>query len=88
MSTCLATTRHGGHRDGDVDRLGVAPVVVGHHALDPGVAVGGEESVGARQERRAGRSLLVGQDLGVGQPQVVVGEREDVVEPDLGLLLS
>ena len=49
-----------------------------------GDAVGGEVVDGAGQERRAGRALLVGQDLGVGQPGVVVDQRVDVVEADPG----
>ena len=47
-----------------------------------GDAVGGEVVGGAGEERRAGRALLVGQDLGVGQPGVVIDEGVDVVEAD------
>ena len=44
---------------------------------------GGEEAAARVEERRAGRGFLVGQDLGVGQPGVVVDSGVDVVEPDL-----
>jgi hypothetical protein len=41
--------------------------VVGQYPLD-GDAVGGEEHPGAAQESGAAGGLLIGQDLGIGQP--------------------
>jgi hypothetical protein len=52
-----------------------APVghrVVGHHPLDPVDADGGEEGRGRAEEAGAGGSGLVGMDLGVGKPGVVI----------------
>src|SRR4029079_10666388 len=66
--------------------LGVAPVVVGHHFCDPGDAEGGEVGSGAGDEPRAGRTLLVVEELGVGQPRVVIDHRMHVVVADLRLL--
>lgn len=57
----------GGDRGGHVVGVTVAPVVVGHDPFDPVDAVGGEVVGGTAQECRAGGSLLVGQDLGVGE---------------------
>ena len=42
------------------------------HLLDPCDAVRGEVLAGAGQERRAGRALLVGVDLAVGQAGMVI----------------
>jgi len=66
--------------DGLAEATGVAVVagVVGQHALD-GDAMGGEERRGAAQEPRAGLAPLVGQDLHVGQPGVVVHSGVDIV---------
>jgi hypothetical protein len=52
----------------------VGPGVVGDEPLDAGDAVGGEVGDRAFQERRAGGSLLVGQDLLVREPGVIVDE--------------
>src|SRR5699024_4347080 len=57
----------------------VGEVVVGDYPLDLGDAVGGEVFGGAEHERCAGGALLVGQDLGVGQPGVVIDHRVHVV---------
>ncbi len=60
-----------------IDRLGV----VGHELFDTGDAVCGEVGGGTPQEARAGRARLVGQDLAVGQPGMVVDDRMHVVKP-------
>ncbi len=49
--------------------------------------MGGEVGGGAEQEPRTGGAVLVGQDLGVGEPRVVVDQGVDVVVADLGLPL-
>ena len=64
----------------------VAQGVVGHHPFDAGDAVGGEVVDGAGEERGAGRALLVGEDLGVGEPGVVIDDGVHVVVADLGVL--
>lgn len=64
----------------------VGPGVVGHQPLDPGDSVRGEVGDRPGEELGAGGALLVGQDLAVGQPGVVVDERVDVVVADLDLL--
>src|SRR5690606_18899368 len=71
-------------RDHIAQAVLVGPGVVGHDPLDPGDAVGGEVVGGPSEERRAGRALLIGQDLAVGQPGVVIDQGVDVIEPDLG----
>ena len=63
----------------------VGPGVVGHQPLDAGDAVGCVVAQRSVQEVRAGPALLVGEDLAVGQPRVVVDHGVDVVEPDLGV---
>jgi hypothetical protein len=42
----------------------------------------GEVAGGAGEERGAGGALLIGEDLGVGQPGMVVDQRVDVVEAE------
>ena len=66
-----------GHRVGERTAVPVGERVVGDDLLDPCDAVRGEVLAGAGQERRAGRALLVGVDLAVGQAGVVVVELED-----------
>ena len=63
-------------------RPAVGPGVVGEQSFDADDAVPGEVADRALEERGAGRSLLVGEDLGVRQPGVVVDDRVNVVEPD------
>jgi hypothetical protein len=55
-------------------RVPVGPGVVGHEPLDPVNAVGSEVGGSAGEEGRAGGAFLVGEDLGVGQPGVVIDE--------------
>jgi hypothetical protein len=64
----------------------VGPGVVGHQLRDAFDAVGGEVLERAGQEPSAGEALLVGQDLGVGQPGVVFDQRVDEVVADPGLV--
>jgi hypothetical protein len=54
--------------------------------LNAADAAVGEVGRGPGQETGAGGALLVGQDLGVGQPGVVVDQGVHVVEPDGWLL--
>jgi len=64
-----------------------APVgqgVVGHDPFDGRDAEGGEGLRGAAEEPGAGVGLLVGVDLGVGQPGVVVDGAVHVVVADSG----
>jgi hypothetical protein len=56
--------------------------VVGHDAFDPVDAECGEVGGGAVQEVSAGAGFLVGVDLGVGQPGVVVDRGVDVFLAD------
>jgi hypothetical protein len=53
--------------------------VIGDAAVDPFDAVAGELGGGAEQEPRAGRALLVGQNLRVGELGVVIDEGVHVV---------
>jgi hypothetical protein len=55
--------------------------VVGHDALDPD-AVAAEEAQGVDEEGEAGAALLVGVDLGIGQPGVVVDGQVQVLPAD------
>jgi hypothetical protein len=67
-------------------RGAVGPGVVGHQPLDARDASVGEEPDVSSEEGCAGRILLVGQDLGVGQSgwsSITV----DVVVTDTGVLL-
>jgi hypothetical protein len=52
----------------------VGPGVVGHDPFDPVDAPGGEVGRGAGQEASAGGAFLVGQDLAVSQPGMVIDE--------------
>jgi hypothetical protein len=52
--------------------VAVGQGVVGDQPLNPGDLVGGEVGGSAEQEPRTGGAGLVGQDLGVGEPGVVV----------------
>ena len=67
----------------ELGAVAVGEGVVGQHPLHDH-AVGGEERPGPTQEPRAGPAALVGVDLGVGQPGVVVGGGVDelVADPD------
>ena len=47
----------------------------------------GEELGGPLQERRAGAALLVREDLGIGQPGVIIDQGMHEVETDPGALL-
>ena len=58
------------------------PRVVGEQPLHPGDAVDGEVPDRTGQEGRAGRALLVGQHLGVGEPEVVIDQGVQVVVAD------
>ncbi len=62
--------------------LGVGPGVVGQHPLH-GHPVGGEPGHRAGEEACAGAGFLIGEDLGVGQPGVIVegGVDEGVAVP-------
>jgi hypothetical protein len=53
--------------------------VIGDDAVDPFDAVAGKIGGGAEQEPLAGRALLVGQNLRVGEPGVVIDEGVHVV---------
>jgi hypothetical protein len=61
--------------------VAVGEGVAGQHPLDTD-AMGGEEVAGAAEEPGAGVAALVGQDLGVGQPRVVVDGGGEVVIAD------
>lgn len=63
------TTREG---FGHVGGLDVVPVVVGYDGTNATDPMGGEVVRGVQQEAGAGRSLLVGQDLAIGQARVVI----------------
>jgi hypothetical protein len=62
----------------------VCPRVIGHQAFDPGDAVGAEITDGPGQKVCTGRTFLVGQDLGVRQPGMVIDQGMNVVVSDLG----
>ena len=53
--------------------------VVGHHALDLDI-YSREPGNGSIEEGARGLSVLTGQDLRVGEPRVIVGGNEDVLE--------
>ena len=76
----------GGEGLGEGGRVAVVEGVVGHHPLDAGDAVGGEEGRRAGEEAGAGASALIGVQLGVGEAAVVVDRRVQVViaGPPLG----
>ncbi len=67
------------HAADAAERVSVRPRVVGDQPLDAGDAAGGEVRDGAFEECSAGRSLLVGKDLRVREPRVVVDDGVDVV---------
>ena len=64
-----------------VDGGAVAGAVVGQHALDPD-AVAGDRRRGRGGGSRPRSGLLVGEDLGVGEPAVVVDGDVDVLPAD------
>jgi hypothetical protein len=76
------------HDGGDVATFLVAEVVVGHHRLDALDPVRGERGRGSGKEAGAGGAPFIGQDLGVGQPGVVIDEGVDVVVADAGSFLG
>jgi hypothetical protein len=61
-----------GNRLLDGGGVPVGPGVVGDQPLKPGNPVGGEVGGNAEQEPRTGGADLVGEDLGLGEPGVVV----------------
>src|SRR4051794_3171621 len=67
-----------GRRGGEVPGDPVVLRVVGEHPLDAD-AVAGVEGGGAGEEAGAGGALLIAEDLGVGQPGVVIDGGVDVV---------
>jgi hypothetical protein len=67
-----------GHHGLDLAAVAVGEGVVSQHPLD-GDVVGGEEAAGPAQESCAGGATLVGQDLGIGQPGVVIDGGMDLV---------
>jgi hypothetical protein len=66
--------------------VAVGEGVVGDDPFDGRDAAGGEVAGGAEREAGGGGAFLVGQDLGVGQPGVVVDGGVDVVVADPRLL--
>ncbi len=74
-----ALLAEGGHRP-----RGQQGGVIVQHLLDAN-AVGGKERPGSAQELRADGTSLISQDLGVGQPAVVVDGGMDVVVARPGL---
>jgi len=64
------------------------PGVVGRQALDSGDVVLDEVGSCAGDESHAGAALLIGQDLVVGQPGVVIDEAVDVVVAGLVVLVA
>jgi hypothetical protein len=56
----------------------IAHRAVGHHSSDRD-AVAGEPGQGALDERNHGRTALVGEQLAVGQPRMVVDDGVEVV---------
>jgi len=69
-------------------RVSVGPGVVGDQPFDAGDAEVSERRDRAFEECGAGRTLLVGRHLGVGEAGVIVDDRMDVVEPDARLVDS
>src|SRR5205814_6949218 len=69
----------GGHGIAEGGAVAVGEGVVGDDALDGGDAVGGEVGGGAEREAGGGGAFFVRQDLGVGEPGVVVDGGVDVV---------
>jgi hypothetical protein len=75
--------------EGVIEGAGAVAAAVGEHALD-GDAAGGEVAAGAAPERGGGVFALLGEDLGIGQPGVVVqgGVQESVAQPGVVVFVA
>ena len=82
----MASTELVQHRR-DVVGEAIAERVIGHHPLDAADSVIGKKLGGPLQECRAGAALLVREDLGIGQPGVIIDQGMHEVETDPGALL-